>query len=68
MAFILQSTEWGGDLEVHLLAIAIARQIVVITGSGDNFTSAQKFPCCPPPVPKMRGGIFIPIEITELCI
>ena len=54
----VRSTEWGGDVEVRLLAIAIGREIVV-TGSGDTFTSARKFPC-------QRGGIFIPIEITEL--
>ena len=63
---ILQSAEWGGDLELCLLAIAIGREIVVISGSGGNFTSARKFPSCPPPVPKMRGGIFIPIEIFKL--
>ena len=64
---ILHSTEWGGDLEVRLLAIGIGR-VVVITGSGDHdiFTSARKFPCHPPPVSKMKGGIFIPIELPEL--
>ena len=63
----MQSTEWGGDLEVRLLAIGIGR-VVVITGSIDHdiFTSARKFPCHPPPVPKMKGGIFIPIELPEL--
>ena len=62
---ILQS-EWGGDLEIRLLAIAIGRQIVVVTGSENTFTSARRFPCHPPPIPKMRGGIFVPVEITEL--
>ena len=63
---ILQPSEWGSDLEVRLLAIGIGREIVVITGSGDSYTCAQRFLCHPPPVPKMRGGIFIPIDITEL--
>ena len=61
---IFQSTEWGGDLKVCLLAIGIGRDIVVVTGSGDTFTSAQKFPCHPPPVPKMRGGMYIPTELS----
>ena len=30
------------------------------------FTCARRFLCHPPPVPKMRGGIFIPVDITEL--
>jgi len=60
-------TEWGGDLEVRLLAIGIGREIVVLTGHGSIFTSVQKFPCQPPPVPRMRGGIFIPVEVDELC-
>ena len=63
---ILDQNEWGGDLEVRLLAIGINKEIVVIMGSGDTFTSARRFPCHPPPVPKMRGGIFIPLDIFEL--
>ena len=62
---ILQPNEWGGDLEVRLLAIAIGLHVIVITGSRD-FKYARKFPCNPPPLPKMRGGIFIPVTITEL--
>ena len=62
---ILQPNEWGGDLEVRLLAIAIGLHVIVITGSCD-FKYARKFPCNPPPLPKMRGGIFIPVTITEL--
>ena len=64
--YILDQNEWGGDLEVRLLAIGIGKEIVVITGSGDTFTSARRFLCHPPPVPKMRGGIFIPIDVFEL--
>ena len=48
-----------------MLAIAIGQDVIVITGSHD-FKYARKFPCNPPPLPKMRGGIFIPVEITEL--
>lgn len=65
-ANIMQPKEWGGDLEVRLLAIGIGQDVIVITESDNEFTHARKFPSCPPPVPKMRGGIFIPIEITEL--
>lgn len=65
---ILQPSEWGGDLEARLLAIGIGREIVVITGSGETYTFARRFLCHPPPVPKMRGGIFIPVDIRELPI
>ena len=54
------------DLEVRLLVLGIGREIVVITESGVSYTCARRFLCHPPPVPKMRGGIFIPIDITEL--
>jgi len=30
-------------------------------------TYARKFPSDTPPVPKMRGGIFIPLTAWELC-
>ena len=56
----------GDDLEVRLLAIGISKEIVVITGFGDTFTSARRFPCHPPPIPKMRDGIFILLDIFEL--
>ena len=61
-------TEWGGDLELCLLAIGLKRNIVVITAS-DNFSCcyARRFSCQPPPIPKMRGGIFIPLTSHELC-
>lgn len=57
---------WGGDLEVRLLAIGIGKEIVVIIGSGNVCTSACRVPCHLSPVPKIRGGIFIPISIFEL--
>lgn len=63
---IVQSAHWGGDLEIHLLAIGIQRDILVICGSGNRFTSSRRFPCRPPPIPKMRGGIFIAVNVTEL--
>jgi len=62
---ILQPSHWGGDLEVHLLAIAIGREIVVITGNGNEFTCTRRFLCHPPLAPKMRGGIFIPVNIIS---
>jgi len=39
-SIILQPTEWGGDLELRLLAIAIKREVFVITGTGNMFTQA----------------------------
>ena len=65
-ANILQPNEWGGDLEVRLLAIATGQDVIVVTESVNNFIYARRFPSCPPPAPKMRGGIFIPMEIAEL--
>ncbi|XP_065901931.1 uncharacterized protein [Dysidea avara] len=63
---IIQNAQWGGDLEIRLLAIALERDVVVISGLQNTFTSARRFPCHPPPIPKMRGGIFIPVNVTEL--
>jgi len=63
---VVQHTQWGGNLEICLLAIAIEREVVAISGSGNNFTSTRRFPCHPPPIPKIRGGIFIPVDVTEL--
>ena len=64
---VLDSSEWGGDLELRLLAIGIQRDIVVITVSDNCGCYARKYPCQPPPLPKMRGGIFIPMTAQELC-
>ena len=30
-------------------------------------TYARKFPASKPPVPKMRGGIFVPFTAKEVC-
>jgi len=51
-AKILNSAEWGGDLEVRLLAIGLQRDIVVIT-SGVVGSYARRFPHEAPPLPKM---------------
>ena len=63
---ILDPNNWGGDLEVHLLAIGLHRNIVVITAF-NGITFARKFPSEPPPLPKMRGGIFVPLTTQQLC-
>ena len=62
---------WGGDLELHLLALGLQRSIVVVTSySADKFQSpiayARKFPASKPPVPKMRGGIFVLFTAKEV--
>ena len=61
---IVQSSEWGGDLELWLLAIGVQRDLVVITSDYHNSYYARKFPCQPPPLLK---GIFIPLTGKELC-
>ena len=63
---ILNVSEWGGDLEIRLLAIALHRDIVVLTCDTDG-SYGRRFPCKLPPLPKMRGGVFIPITSDELC-
>ena len=63
---ILNSAEWGGDLEVRLLAIGLQRDIVVITSGGVG-SYARRFPHKAPPLPKMSGGIFMPLTCEELC-
>ena len=65
---VLDVDVWGGDVELRLLAIGLHRDIVVLTtSSNQNYTFARKFPCDPPPVPKMRGGIFVPLTTNEVC-
>ena len=64
---ILDLAQWGGDLEVRLLAIGLKRDVVVLSAAHDGSTYARRFPCQPPPISKMRGGIFIPLSTSELC-
>ena len=65
---ILETNTWGGDTELRLLAIGIQRDIVVVTApTNQNCTFARKFVCQPPPLPKMRGGFFVPLTTNELC-
>ena len=63
----LDPAQWGGDLEVRLLAIGLKRDVVVLTAADDGSTYAHQFPCQLPPISKMRGGIFIPLSTSELC-
>ena len=65
---IVKTNIWGGDTELRLLAIGLQRDIVVITApANQSCTFARRFVCQPPPMPKMRGGIFVPITTNELC-
>ena len=41
---ILHQGEWGGALEVRLLAIGLSREIIVVTGSRNKFMFARRFP------------------------
>jgi len=63
----LDPAQWGGDLEVRLLAIGLKRDVVVLTAAHDGSTYARQFPSQPPPISRMRGGIFIPLSSSELC-
>jgi len=61
---ILNSTEWGGDLEVCLLAIRLHRDIVVIT-AGDVGSYVRRFPQAAPLCP--RWVEEFPLTCEELC-
>ena len=63
----LDPSQWGGYLEVRVLAIGLKRDIMVLTAAQDGSTYACRFPSQPPPVPKMSGGIFIPLSTNKLC-
>ena len=64
---ILQNSEWEGDLELRLMAIGLKREITVITDSTVGNTFARQYPRQPPPIPKMKGGLFIPLSADKLC-
>ena len=64
---VLTTSEWGGDIELRLMAVDLKRDILVITDSSVGRVFARKFPYQPPPVPKMKGGFFIPVSSDELC-
>ena len=57
--------EWGGDVELRLMAIGLKQNIIVITDSVNVF--ARKFPKEPPPIPKLKG-VFIPLTSSELYV
>ena len=54
---ILQPSEWGGDLELRLLAIGIQRDIILVTSDGFDSRLVSHHP----------GGIFISQTCNELC-
>ena len=62
---ILKPDEWGGNLEVRLLAIGLQRDVIVLMVATNGSTFARKYPSQPPPVEKMTGGVFIPLT-TEV--
>ena len=64
---ILDPSEWGGDLELRLLAIGLNRDIAVITiVDNGKSTYARRYPCEAKPTQKMRGGIFTPLACDNL--
>lgn len=64
---VLQDNEWGGDLEIRLIAIGLKKEVIVITDSTFGNVFARKYPYLIPPVSKMKGGVFIPLTCDELC-
>ena len=64
---ILSADRWGGDLEIRLLAIGLHRDIVVITAASNGSTFTRLYPSKPPPLEKMRGGVFSPLSTEQLC-
>ena len=64
---VLTTSEWSGDIELRLMAIGLKKDILVITDSSVGNAFARKFPHQPPPAPKMKGGVFIPVSSDELC-
>jgi len=63
----LATSEWDGDIELKLMAVDLKREIIVITDSNLGDVFAHKYPHQPPPIPKMKGGIFISVTSDELC-
>ena len=64
---ITSSNSWGGDLEIRLLAIGLHRDIAVITATSNGSTFARMYPSKPPPLEKMKGGVFNPVSTEQLC-
>ena len=64
---ILCHDSWGGDLDIRLLAIGLQREIVVLTTLRDGSTYARRYYSQPPPMPKMKGGVFVPLTTEDLC-
>ena len=63
---ILCHDSWGSDLDVHLMAIGLQRDIVV-TALHDGSTYARIYHSQPPPLPNMKGGVFVPLQTEDLC-
>ena len=64
---VLTTSEWGGYIELRLMAFGLKRDILIITDSSVGSVFARKFPYYPPSVPKMKRGFFIPVSSNELC-
>jgi len=51
---VLNENEWGGDIELRLMAIGLKRNILVIANSPVS-VFGRKFPQEPPPIQKILG-------------
>ena len=63
---VLMPREWGGDFELRLMAISLKRDIIVITDSTTGSAFGCRFPKEPPPLKKMKGGVFLPLTLQDL--
>ena len=61
------NNEWGGDLEIQLMAIDFKKEVTIITDSTVGNVFAWKYPYQLLPVSKMKGGLYTPLTCDELC-
>ena len=62
---VLTTSEWGGYIELQLMAFGLKRDILVITDSSVGSVFARKFPYQPPPVPKMKKGFLFQYHLMN---
>lgn len=63
---IVIPTNWGGDLHVRLMAVGLKKNITVITDYESGSVFGRYFHSTPPPIPKMKGGVFKPSTYGDI--
>ena len=61
-----QYHETTNGVKIQLMAIGLEKEVTVITDSTVESVFVQKYPSHPPTVPKMKGGVFIPLTCNDL--